>query len=150
MPDVWVNWAEPAARTAEARGEGAGTFPLFPGSEAEARQGGAHLLEGWEYYCTPRAEHPRSAKTFTWNRVDRIAFFDAFTRIDLIAPRPLLMIVGREAVTSWMTTEALERAHEPKQLHWIEGASHVDLYDKDEFVLPAVATLTEFYHQNLK
>lgn len=141
--------AAAAARTAEAHGEGVGTFPLFPGSEEEARRGGRHLFEGWEYYCSPRAQHPRSAKTFTWTSVDRMAGFDAFNRIDLIAPRPLLMIVGSEAVTSWMAKEAFESAREPKQLQWIEGASHVDLYDKDEYVTPIVAQLGEFYRQNL-
>jgi hypothetical protein len=52
-------------------------------------------LEGWEYYCSPRAFHPRSAKSLTWTSVDHIATFDAFHYVDLISPRPLLMIVGR-------------------------------------------------------
>src|SRR5262249_35202971 len=65
------------ARTAEARGEGVGVFHLFP-TEEQARTGGGHLLEGWEYYCSPRGHHPRSAKFHTWNSVDRIAQFDAF------------------------------------------------------------------------
>jgi hypothetical protein len=34
-------------------------------------------------------------------------------------------------------------------LHWIEGASHVDLYDKEEYVGPAIAKLTEFYNTHL-
>jgi hypothetical protein len=36
-----------------------------------------------------------------------------------------------------------------QELHWIDGASHVDLYDKTEFVTPAVAKLTRFYNTNL-
>ena len=51
------------------------------------------------------------------------------------------MIVGTEAVTRHMTTEAFENAQEPKRLQWIDGASHVDLYDKDEYVTTAVAEL---------
>ena len=88
--------AAAAARTAEARGEDVQTFKLFPDTEEEARRGGRHVYEGWEYYCTPRAQHPRSAKSLTWSSVDTIATFDAFQAVDLIAPRPLLMIVGRE------------------------------------------------------
>jgi fermentation-respiration switch protein FrsA (DUF1100 family) len=68
---------------------------------------------------------------------------------DLIAPRPVLLIAGSRAVTSWMSVDAYHRAQEPKELHWIEGASHVDLYDKDEYVTPAVAKLAEFYKANL-
>jgi len=137
------------ARTAEARGEEARTFDLFPATEEEARQGGRHVFEGWQYYCTPRAMHPRSAKALTWTSVDHIVTFDAFRAVDLIAPRPLLMIVGREAVTSWMSVEAFQQAQSPKELVWIEGAGHNDLYDRDEYVTPAVATLADFYSNHL-
>jgi len=141
--------AAAAARTAEARGEGVQSFGLFPATAEEARLGGQHVFEGWEYYATPRAGHERSAKTLTWSSVDRIATFDAFATVSLIAPRPLLLIVGRNAVTSWMGVQAFQNAGGPKELHWIDGASHVDLYDKDEYVTPAVAELAEFYTANL-
>jgi fermentation-respiration switch protein FrsA (DUF1100 family) len=141
--------AAAAARTAEARGEDVQWFDLFPGAEEEARRGGTHVFEGWQYYCTPRAMHPRSAKALTWTSVDHIVTFDAFRAADLIAPRPLLMIVGREAVTSWMSVEAFQQAQSPKELVWIEGAGHNDLYDRDEYVTPAVATLADFYSNHL-
>ena len=142
--------AAAAARTAEARGEGVGSFPIFPETAEEARAaGGQHGFEGFEYYCTDRAQHPRSAKTFTWNSIDRIVSFDPFRFIHLIAPRPLLMIVGTEAVTRHMTTEAFENTGEPKHLQWVDGASHVDLYDRDEYVTPAVAGLSAFFAKEL-
>lgn len=138
------------ARTAEARGEGIGYFPIFPATAEQAhRLGGQHGLEGFDYYCTDRAQHPRSAKEFTWSSMGRIAAFEAFRFINLIAPRPLLMIVGTEAITRHMTTDAYAEAHQPKQLHWIDGASHVDLYDKAQYVDPAVEKLTEFFGAGL-
>jgi uncharacterized protein len=141
--------AAAAARTAEARGEGVRTFKLFPDTEEEARRGGPHVFEGWEYYCTPRAYHPRSAKVLTWTSIDHIATFDAFRSVDLIAPRPLLMIVGREAVTSWMSVEAFQKALGPKELLWIDGAMHNDLYDKEQYVGPAITKLAGFFTKNL-
>ncbi|MFC8826037.1 alpha/beta hydrolase [Streptomyces sp. NPDC057137] len=142
--------AAAAARTAEARGEEVQGLTLFPDTIEEARaQGGRHGAEGFEYYRTERAQHPRSAKTFTWSSVDRMVFFDAFRYVDLIAPRPLLMIAGREAVTSWMSVEAFQNARGPKELHWIEGASHVDLYDREEYVGPAITKLTDFFRTRL-
>jgi fermentation-respiration switch protein FrsA (DUF1100 family) len=133
-----------AARTAEARGEGIQTFPLFPDTAEEARARGQHVFEGFEYYCTARAQHPRSAKSLTWSSIDHMAFFDAFRLVSLIG-RPLLMNVGREAVTAWMSVEAFQQASCPKELHWIDGASHTDLYDKDQYVAPIIAKLAEFY-----
>ena len=142
--------AAAAARTAEAAGEGVGTFPIFPATAQEALAlGGQHGFEGFEYYCTDRAQHPRSAKEFTWSSIDRIVTFDPFRFINLITPRPLLIILGTEAVTKHMGVEAFANAHEPKHLHWIKGASHVDMYDKREHVDPAVAELTTFFEQQL-
>jgi uncharacterized protein len=149
-----------AARTAEALGYSMATFPIFPTTEEAARAGlepsnglssslGRHIFEGWEYYCTERGYHPRSAKFFTFSSLDRIAYFDAFRFISLIAPRPLLMIVGREAVTSFMTSEAFWKAQEPKEIFWIDGATHVALYDEEEYVAPAIARLKEFFSNHL-
>jgi hypothetical protein len=81
-----------------------------------------------------------------WSSVDHIA---TFAVADLIAPRPLLMIVGRKAVTSWISIEAFQKARGDKHLVWIEGASHVDLYDKPQYVDAAIKTLTGFFNNKL-
>jgi fermentation-respiration switch protein FrsA (DUF1100 family) len=134
------------ARTAAARGEDPGVLTMFPETAAEAGAlGGQHGVEGFEYYCTPRGEHDRSAKFLAWPSVDKLASFDAFHAVPLIAPRPLLQIIGTRAITSWMAVEVHQRAAGPKELHWIEGASHVDLYDKKEFIDPAVEKLAAYF-----
>ncbi|SNT43472.1 hypothetical protein SAMN05421812_1064 [Asanoa hainanensis] len=135
------------ARTAEAAGAAPRMFDLFPATEEEARSAGQHVFDGWEYYRTDRAQHPASAKQFTVSSIDRIATFDPFTHIGLIAPRPLLMVVGTRAVTAWMSQHAFENAGGPKRLHWIEGASHVDLYDR--YVPQAAMELAAFFTENL-
>ncbi len=142
--------AAAAARTAEARGEGTGRFPVFPETAEEAwAAGGRHGFEGFEYYRTERGVHPRSATEFTWSSVDRIATSDQFRFVGMIAPRPLLLVQGTEAVTKHMGTLAFADAREPKELHWVDGASHVDLYDKPEFVGPVVEKLTAFFADGL-
>ncbi|MFF4756488.1 alpha/beta hydrolase [Streptomyces sp. NPDC002514] len=142
--------AAAAARSAEARGEGVQSFPLFPETAEQARAlGGQHAVEGFEYYRTDRARHPRSAQALTWSSIDRIAFFDGFASVGLIAPRPLLLIAGSRAVTSWMSVHAFQHAGGPKELHWIDGAGHVDLYDKEIYVGPAVEKLSEFFRTQL-
>ena len=124
-------------------------FAIFPPDEASARAGSLHLFEGWEYYCSPRADHPRAAKALTWDSVDRMATFDAFRFIAMVAPRPLLMITADRAVTAWMTHEAYESAGQPKRLQVVEGATHVDLYDRENAVDEAVAQLAGFFMEAL-
>jgi fermentation-respiration switch protein FrsA (DUF1100 family) len=59
------------------------------------------------------------------------------------------MIVGREVVTSWMSVEAFQKALGPKELLWIDGAMHTDLYDKEQYVGPAITKLGGFFTKNL-
>ena len=138
------------ARTVAARGEKPPVLTLFPETIEQARAvGGEHGAEGFEYYRTPRAQHPRSATFLDWTSVDKMATFDAFALIPLIGQRPLLMIVGTRAVTSWMSVEAFQKATGPKEFDWIDGASHVDLYDKEQHVGPAVEKMVRFSSRHL-
>ncbi|MBE1585973.1 alpha/beta hydrolase [Nonomuraea angiospora] len=138
------------ARTAEARGEQPPVLTLFPDTAEQARAlGGEHGVEGFDYYRTPRAHHPRAASFFTWTSIDKMAAFDAFAPIPLIGSRPLLMVVGTRAVTSWMSVEAFQRTIGPKEIHWIDGASHVDLYDNKQYVDTAVEKLAGFFTEHL-
>lgn len=151
-PSVFQSLLDAAAqaRTAAARGEDPGTMTMFPETAEQAGAlGGQHGLEGYEYYCTARGEHERSAKSLAWESIDKLAFYDAFFAVPLIAPRPMLQIIGERAVTAWMAVEAHQRATGPKELHWIKGASHVDLYDKREYIDPAVDKLTDFFSASL-
>ncbi|NLR66321.1 alpha/beta hydrolase [Chitinophaga varians] len=150
-PDVIQQMLDLAAqdRRAVAAGKEEGSFPLFPETEEQAKAQGRYAYEGWKYYCTSQGQHPRSAKTFTWSSVEHIAGFDAFRFVDMIAPRPLLIIAGSEADTLWMAQEAFSLAKEPKALFIVEGASHTDLYHQEEAVIPAVDELEHFFNTKL-
>ncbi|MCE7010898.1 alpha/beta hydrolase [Kibdelosporangium philippinense] len=136
------------AAAAARNGDGPPSFQLFPDTVEQARAlGGEHGVEGFDYYRTDRARHPRSMTFMTWSSVDRMAFFDAFGAVSMIGQRPVLVIAGRKAVTAWMSVEAFQQIQGPKEFHWIDGASHVDLYDKEQYVGPAVSRLAEFYRR---
>ncbi|GAB4060956.1 hypothetical protein GCM10028775_78730 [Catellatospora paridis] len=62
--------------------------------------------------------------------------------MDLISPRPLLMIAGTKADTKYFSEQAYAQAKEPKELYLIDGATHIDLYDKPEYVTPASSVST--------
>ena len=143
--------AAAAARNAEARGVEPGVLRLFPDTIEQARElGGDYGAEGFEYYCTPRAQHPRSMKEMAWKSIDKMATFDAFAPVPLIGPRPLLVVVGTRAVTSWMSIDAFQRAIGPKEVYWVDGASHNDLYDKPQYVDPTVDKLASFFTAALR
>jgi fermentation-respiration switch protein FrsA (DUF1100 family) len=55
------------------------------------------------------------------------------------------MIAGTRAATAYLTSEAIEKAQGPKELFWIDGATHVDLYDKDEYVPGVISELARFF-----
>jgi fermentation-respiration switch protein FrsA (DUF1100 family) len=78
----------------------------------------------------------------------QMAFF-AFEQIETISPRPLLLIAGSKADTLYFSQNAYKKAKEPKELFILPGASHFDLYDKPQYVTPAVAKLVDFFGKNL-
>jgi hypothetical protein len=78
-----------------------------------------------------------------------VAFF-AFEQVETIAPRPLLTIAGSRADTKYFGEEAIARAREPKELLAIGGATHIDLYDRLDYVPQVVTKLTAFYTEHLR
>src|SRR5262249_52902460 len=116
-----------AARIQEAQGRPVRRLRTHPDSEPECghenKSVTRHIHDGWEYYRTSRAYHPRTENWFVLRSIDLIAQFDAFRLIDLISPRPLLMVAGSETVTDYFSREAIAKAREPKELFWIDGAT---------------------------
>ncbi|WP_379352512.1 MULTISPECIES: hypothetical protein [unclassified Paenibacillus] len=47
-------------------------------------------------------------------------------------------LAGSQVITSPMTTEVFANAQQLKERLWIKGASHVNLYDKEKYVAPAI------------
>lgn len=138
--------AAAADRISVANGNPHGTFSIRF-DEVTAKQLGGINYEGYDYYSTPRAQHPNQTNDFTWNSIERIAGFYSPHFADLISPRPFLAIAGSKAQTLWMTKDAIDHAKEPKELFIIEGATHISLYDDTSESVPK---LTEFFKESLK
>ena len=140
-----------ADRNREAQGYAARAVQLVPPTEEYAANFpvGSMFHEAYSYYCTPRGQHPRSVGKWVPRSMDRIAQYDSYETIYLISPRPLLMIAGTKADTAHFSSEAIEKAREPKELFMIEGATHMDLYDKDPYVQTAVEKLSGFFKKHL-
>ncbi len=137
-------------RTREASGEPVRLVPVVPDSADQFTDKTPALYrEGYEYYRTPRAQHPNSPNRYTFTSLGLQMAFFPFEQIEAISPRPILMIAGSRADTLYFSKDALEKAKEPKELFVIPGASHIDMYDKPRYVTPAVAKLKEFFGKAL-
>lgn len=71
-------------------------------------------------------------------------------RIETISPRPVLFIVGENAVSKYFSDDAYSKAAEPKELFVIKNATHVDLYDVPEYMEQALEKLDDYFKQYLK
>lgn len=139
-----------AARSREARGEPVTLVPVVPESPAEFTDRTPDLYrQGYEYYVTARAKHPNSPNRYMLSSLPLQMAFFPFDQVETISPRPILMIVGEHADTKFWSDEVLAKAQEPKELFIIDGATHMDMYDRPQFVTPAVAKLNTFFGQHL-
>ena len=139
------------ARTKEAKGDKPLYWQYVPNSEKEINENTSTIQkEAYEYYRTPRCSFPTSVNKYLVSSNDKLAAWDAFSHIDTVSPRPILFIVGSKADTLYFTNDGYQKAKEPKEIYVIEGATHVDLYDKPEFVNQVVRKLVDFFNKGLK
>ncbi len=111
-------------------------------------------IEFFEFYRTPRgAFTPSSASaqtttqpTFTSNV--KFMNFYPFNDIETISPRPMLFITGDKAHSKEFSEDAYRRSAQPKELYYVAGAGHVDLYDRVNII--PFDKLNSFFSQYLK
>lgn len=137
-------------RTAEARGAAPVYLPYAPNSAEEINDQTPDLMrEAYEYYRTPRGQHPNSTNQLLFVSCDRIMAFSAFSQVDTLLNKPLLLVAGDIADTRYFSEEAYRLAKAPKELLLIRGATHIDLYDMPDFVKQVVDKLKEFFGKYL-
>lgn len=135
----------------------------FAGGEAKYTSGTVHRItpashpierEFYDFYRTPRGEYtpPGQSPLLTTHPTlsSNVKFmnFYPFNDIETISPRPMLFISGTEAHSREFSENAFQRAAAPKELHWVPGAGHVDLYDRVNLI--PWAKLTAFFSQHLR
>jgi fermentation-respiration switch protein FrsA (DUF1100 family) len=109
--------------------------------------------EFYDFYRTRRGEFtpPGQSPTLTTHPTltSNVKFmnFYPFADIETISPRPLLFITGDTAHSREFSEEAYKLAAEPKELHLVPGAGHVDLYDRVNLI--PWDKLTSFFTKHL-
>lgn len=136
-----------AQRTREARGAELLAVPMCP--EPPDENTAPSFREGYDYYCTPRGYHPRANNRYLMRSQATKMAYSAVENIYLLT-QPVLLVAGSRADSIWQS----ERIYNllpgnDKELYMIDGATHIELYDKAEFVNQAVDKLAGFFARTL-
>ena len=104
--------------------------------------------EFYDYYRTPRGQHPRSSTAFWRTSGAQMMLFWSYEHLDWMSPRPVLFITGDHAHSRIFSEHAFKNASEPKELFVVSNAGHVDLYDRVNLI--PWDKLTTFFTEHLK
>lgn len=109
------------------------------------------LVAFFNYYRTPRGFHPRSINSTTaWTATTPMSFFSfpMYANIEMISPRPILLIAGENAHSRYYSEDVYKAASDPKELLIVPNADHVDLYDQMDKI--PFDKITDFFRTHLK
>ncbi len=138
-------------RTAEANGAEVQLMETVAADDEAALQFPEHSLfrEARSYYRGVK-EHPRSTGQIVFSGFDKLLRYDAFQMITEMWSHPLLVFTGSLADTRPFAEQAVSLAGDlAEELVVVEGATHVDLYYKDQFVDPVVAQIADFFNKHV-
>jgi len=103
-------------RTLEARGEPLKYLNIVANTEEEAKRYDSKMYQqGYEYYRVTH-RHPNSQNKYLFTSLDKLMAFTALDHVEMISPRPLLLIAGSAAESFYYSQEAYDKAEEPKEL----------------------------------
>lgn len=128
--------------------DGAPTKMLYGTLDAIDENSPAVAREFFDYYRTPRGQHPRSTTGITYTSSAPMMNFFPLANIELISPRPILFIAGENAHSRYFSVDAYNLASQPAELYIVPNAGHVDLYDRVELI--PFDKITEFFTTNLQ
>ncbi|WP_118132984.1 alpha/beta hydrolase [Oceanicella sp. SM1341] len=101
-------------------------------------------IEFGEFYSTPRGYHPNAITQFTLTSAAAWMNFPLLENLSWLDGRPILLVIGETAHSRYFSEDVLAAASEPKELHVVPGAGHVDLYDKRDLI--PFARLESFFN----
>jgi fermentation-respiration switch protein FrsA (DUF1100 family) len=107
------------------------------------------MREASDYYLTPRAQHARAANKMLYLSFPRVLTFDAFHLADLYLKQPILLIAGEQAGSLWHTEKLDKLIGGATKKLIVPGAAHMDFYDNEKYLGPAVNNIAEFMKKQL-
>jgi fermentation-respiration switch protein FrsA (DUF1100 family) len=107
--------------------------------------------EPFEYYGTSRSWSPGWVNRYTTESIENLMSFNAVPYAHHVAPTPLLIIHGKndKYCLPKFAQEVYDKAGEPKEIMWVDAPNHIDLYDVEKYVEPAVNKTAEWFNKYL-
>lgn len=101
-----------------------------------------------DYYMTPRGQHPRWVNRMLLYSLPLLANFDPWRFADIYLKQPVLIIVGENSAQRWQAEALFNRLdgnNKGLKNIIVPKGGHVDFYDQDEYVSPAVDEIVKFF-----
>jgi fermentation-respiration switch protein FrsA (DUF1100 family) len=107
--------------------------------------------EPFEYYGTSRSWSPGWVNRYTTESIENLMSFNAVPYAHHVAPTPLLIIHGKndKYCLPRFAQQVYDKAGEPKEIMWVDAPNHIDLYDVEKYVEPAVNKTAEWFNKYL-
>ncbi|MEV6340984.1 alpha/beta hydrolase [Nocardia vinacea] len=127
-----------------------GAVEYWPAVNPEGMPAGNPGPEPFEYYGTDRGARPGWENRCTALSVLQELTLDVDAYLPLLTT-PLLIVHGRgdQAIPLGDAEAAYAKAPEPKELLLLDTSNHIDLYDDDTYVLPAIERAVAHFDRNL-
>lgn len=123
--------------------------PAFPETPFDqVPQGVEEPAAEWlRFYAVKRGHHPNAIGSFTTTSNLSMLNFNLLDHVEEISPRPILMVVGDRAHSKFFSENVYQKAAQPKRLHVVEDAEHIDLYDRTDRI--PFDELEQFFRDSL-
>ncbi|KAH7353744.1 Alpha/Beta hydrolase protein [Plectosphaerella cucumerina] len=110
------------------------------------------LVDAWDYYRTPRGFYPTSQNVMAGASTPLLVRFDAWQFAGKYLTQPTLLIAGEDADSRWQTDKIYDivKDNNPNATKiLVPGGRHMDFYDREPYVAPALANITAFFNNAL-
>jgi fermentation-respiration switch protein FrsA (DUF1100 family) len=107
--------------------------------------------EPFEYYGTSRSWSAGWVNRYTTESIENLMSFNAVPYAHHVSPTPLLIIHGKndKYCPPKFAQEVFDKAREPKVIMWVDAPNHIDLYDVEKYLEPAVNKTVEWFNKYL-
>ena len=107
--------------------------------------------EPFAYYGTSRAWSPGWVNRYTTESIENLMSYNAIPYAHHVSPTPLLVVHGKNDKYCFpkFAQQVYDEAGDPKEIHWLDTTNHIDLYDNEKYVGPAINKIVEWFNTYL-